>query len=211
MPMSETMQAAQIAAQATIRAGAIQGVSVLVAGLSAILAGWVAYCGAIKAAARQAQLEENKHQNRVAAYRNRLSGIVEHLDRCSYVADASAKMSLQQFRQHGGVVDPGSLALPLVPDLSPDRWENHALLGRQVCDAIPPVFEAMERYRLLHEEIAAGNLSAGNVPRFKSVKAVSAEDGRIDYMVVAELQEELARGMRLAILDLKDALVAPSR
>lgn len=97
-----------MAAQATICAAVIQGTSALFAGSFVIWGGWLAYKGAIKAAARQAQLEENKHQNRVAAYRNRLSGIVEHLDRCSYQAYAFAKMSLQQFRQHGGVVDPGA-------------------------------------------------------------------------------------------------------
>jgi len=99
----------------------------------------------------------------------------------------------------------------LVPDLSPDRWANHALLGRKVSDAIPPVFEAIERYRLLQEEIAAGNLSAGNVPRSRSIKAIRAEDGQIDYVVVAEVQMELARGMRLAVLNLKDAVAASSR
>jgi hypothetical protein len=208
MNLSETIRAAQIAADATIGAAYIQGVCTIFAGLLAVGGGCLAYRGAVQAAKRQVRLEEEKYRSRVAAYRARFKTILDDLDRLSYLAMQFATMTLQNYRLHGDTVPIGLQEVPVMADLSPLQWENHALLGTKVPDTIRRVSAAMERYQRVREEIVERGLQAGGVSKSSSVKAVDHAAGEIKYVPAAEVVVNFARDFRSAVQELKAAMEA---
>src|SRR3981081_3381582 len=90
-----TIEGATIAAQATTRGAWVQAA----AALGAIVAGALAYFGAV----RQVRLQERAHEVRAVAYRFRLSKIGEE-----YLAQVATAGSVAQQQPSNFKADPGS-------------------------------------------------------------------------------------------------------
>jgi hypothetical protein len=89
--MSHEIEAAQIAADAAIRAAWIQGCWTFAAGISALVGGLLALFGAVIAARRQVRLAERKHKALVAAYRARMTEIAVNLANHALMNDSHTR------------------------------------------------------------------------------------------------------------------------
>src|SRR2546423_10633303 len=115
-----TLEGAKMTAQATTRAAWVQAG----AALGAIIAGGLAYFGAV----RQVRLQERAHEARALAYRFRMSKVVEQY--LAHIAEAcsAAEDQLAAFQARGGSVPITSIRVTKPRTLHDGKWEEHALL-----------------------------------------------------------------------------------
>jgi hypothetical protein len=179
------------------------------AGFFALLAGVFAYCGALKAAGRQVQLEEEKHKARVAAYRFRMDALTADLERLTAVCLHTATNTLVNFRRNGGSYPIAVPPLSPVPDLSEENWESHALLGQLAVRSIYNVNSRLRRFISFQQEVLQEGLKSNqwskhshqNPPKEK-------EDGSFEltYTNAAEVNETFARDLTESIKELKSII-----
>ena len=125
-----------------------------------VVAGVFAYRGALKAAGRQVQLEEKKHEARIAAYRFRIDALTADLERLTAVCLFAATKTLSHFRKDGGSYPIAVPPLYPVPDLSEEHWESHALLGQLAVRAIYNVNSRLRRYISFQQEVVQEGLKS---------------------------------------------------
>src|SRR6266446_8688780 len=153
-----TIQAGTIGAHATLQAAWIQFSAGGAAALGAILAGVFAYL----AATRQVRLQEAQARARTAAYKFRLGVIVDEIQTRAVVELSQAEI---QLRRHHDGAPPEVLitALFAMPDeLTPDRWEDHAMLGEQGVRAIHTTYVKLREAIRFNSEMRGrlwGNVS----------------------------------------------------
>src|SRR4030081_3556073 len=140
-----TIEGRRITAEATARSAWVQAG----AALGAIVAGALAYLGAV----RQVRLQERAHEVRAIAYRFRLSKIVdEYLGRIA-AACSVAEQQLASFEVNRGSVRITSFRITKPQTLQDENWEIHALLGRRAVALILIVDDASRRLSELDREI----------------------------------------------------------
>src|ERR1700704_5584482 len=140
-----TFEGAKIMADATARRAWGQ----VGPALGAIIAGALAYFGAV----RQVRLQERAHEVRAIAYRFRLSKIVdEYLGRIA-AACSVAEQQLASFEANRGSVRITSFRITKPQTLHDENWEIHALLGRRAVVLILIVDDASRRLAELDREI----------------------------------------------------------
>ena len=165
--MSNEIEAAQIAADAAIHAAWVQGLLTLAAGGAAVIGGFLAYRGAVKAAARQVQLEEKRHEARVVAYRFRIEMILADVTTVSGVRLGEATSALRRYR-----MDPAfSVKMSVYPisvadDLLENHWEDHALLGQEVVRTIHELRTLLIQYQSFCNEVSQGDLQGNDFTRW---------------------------------------------
>jgi hypothetical protein len=121
-----------IQAQATIRAGWIQGTMTLLAGFAAIGAAVIAYKGTI----RQVSLAESQHNTWVTAYRTKLLLATENLRTQTIHEYIRADGNLARYRKSPGKY-PLKLSLFEEPaEFNESDLKNHALLGKEVVQEV---------------------------------------------------------------------------
>lgn len=205
--MNEAIEAAQLAAHATIWAAVIQGFLTLMAGVVAIVGGWLAYRGAIAAAARQVRLAEERDEARVSAYRFRIGVLADDLECQARFSHANATLALQRFREGGGSHPVLLGRWPQFPEFAPESWENHALLGQAAVRAIHNLWQSLDECRLFQEEVSKERLRSDSFSsRSRPIGAiVEGDDGSITVPLanVVELDEILTREMVAAVDNLK--------
>jgi hypothetical protein len=210
--MSAEIEAAHIAAQATIRAALYQGGLTIVAGLVAIVGGWLAYRGAVKGAERQVQLDEQRDAARIAAYRFRIEAVARELDARALLQFSAAVAHLKRFREHGGSWSIPLLPLPPFPELSDRHWEDHALLGRRALPALRQVQTSLNEYELFRSEVFGRDLKCDDSPEHSSfiedVEAERSDAILIPVANVVERNEILARALVNATNKLLSAILA---
>jgi hypothetical protein len=142
--MSGEIEAAQIAADAAIRAARMQGEWTFGARGIAFVGGLLALGGAVIAAARQVRLEETKHKALVAAYRVRMTDIAIRL--CEGIFSNSIHL----------MDNPDTIRiepLAIQEELSPSNWRDHALLGRDEVIAISDTYQMVKRFHDFSKEM----------------------------------------------------------
>lgn len=200
-----TLEGAKITAEATARGAWVQAG----AALGAIIAGALAYFGAV----RQVRLQERAHEVRAVAYRFRLSKIVgEYLARVS-AAGAVAKGQLSKFEADRGSARITSFRVVQPRTLQDENWEMHALLGRRAVELILIVDDASQRLAELDREIGEDAVYTDSHFRaatlkpversadgdgYRPEKAISDYVEALDFLqrALAELQHELTRSLR---------------
>jgi hypothetical protein len=204
-----TIEGAKIAAQATTRAAWVQAA----AALGAIVAGALAYFGAV----RQVRLQERAHEVRAVAYGFRLSKIVEEYLAQIATASSVAKQQLSSFDADRDSVPITSFRVATPHTLHDENWEVHALLGRRAVELILTVDDASRRLAEFDREIGQDQVRTD--AHFKSatlkpvVERVCEGDGYrpenaiVDYV---ETLDRLQRALADLKLELTRALEAPS-
>ena len=197
-----TFEGATITAEATARSAWVQAG----AALGAIVAGALAYFGAV----RQVRLQERAHEVRAVAYRFRLSKIVEEYLAQVATAVSVAKQQLSNFKADRGSVGITSFRVTRPQTLHDENWEVHALLGRHAVVLILIVDDASRRLAELDREI--GEDSVRTDAHFKAAtlkptgeckrgRRLPAAKAIVDYVqaldrlqrALADLQQELTR------------------
>jgi hypothetical protein len=119
----------------TIEAAWIQGGFTFAAGLVALVAGALAYCGAINAATIQTRLENEKHESRVSAYRNRIAEVAVKLRDLCFINGIHLSNEPDTVR----------VELFTIPEeLHPKNWHDHAMLGDKAVTAISSLYDIAE-------------------------------------------------------------------
>jgi hypothetical protein len=201
-----TIEAARLAATATLRGAWIQAA----AGFSAIIAGCLAYFGAV----RQVRLQERAHEIRALAYRFRLSKVVETYLAQVNEAFSAAKQQLSAYEVNRCSAAITSFRIAMPPTLQDGNWEVHALLGRRAVELILTAEEASRRLAGLDREIAEDRVTTDSNFEAATLKPLSeGRDGTvvfgpemaiIDYVraldglqsALVALHKELALGLR---------------
>jgi hypothetical protein len=201
-----TLEGAKITAQATLRAGWVQ----VGAALGAIIAGGLAYFGAV----RQVRLQERAHEVRTVAYRFRLSKIVEEYLAQIAAACSVAKQQLSSFEVDRGSVRITSFRITKPQTLHDENWEIHALLGRRAVELILIVDDASRRLAELDREISRDAVRTDSHFEAATLKptneapstadAYRPEQAIVDYVQVldrlqralSDLQQELTRPLQ---------------
>ena len=198
-----TLEGAKITAEATTRAAWVQ----VAAALAAIVAGALAYFGAV----RQVRLQERAHEVRAIAYRFRLSKIVDKYLARIAAASAVARQQLSSFKADRGSVRVTSFRITKPKTLHDENWEVHALLGRRAVVLILTVDDASRRLAELDQEITQDAVRTD--AHFKAATLTPTEEGLgqgdgykpakaiVDYVqaldrlhrALTDLQRELAR------------------
>jgi hypothetical protein len=198
-----TLEGAKITAQATARAAWVQAG----AAVGAIIAGGLAYFGAV----RQVRLQERAHEVRAVAYRFRLSKIVEEYLAQIAAACSVAKQQLSSFEVDRGSVRITSFRITKPQTLHDENWEIHALLGRRAVELILIVDDASRRLAELDREISRDAVRTDSHFEAATLKPTKEspddadgyrpEKAAVDYVqaldrlrgALADLQQELTR------------------
>jgi hypothetical protein len=207
-----TIEAARITAEATARAAWIQAA----AAIGAITAGALAYFGAV----RQVRLQERAQEARAAAYRFRLSNVVERYHAQIAKALGIARQQLKAFYGHDGSAHIISLQVVKPEPLHDENWEVHALLGRRAVRLILIIDETSLRLAQFDNEIRQDNIATD--AHFESAAArkaaAEADDGAADGGARPESESAIVEYVRVldvlhqALTDLKHELgKAPRR
>jgi hypothetical protein len=201
-----TIEGAKITAEATARSAWVQ----TGAALGAIVAGGLAYFGAV----RQVWLQERAHEVRAVAYRFRLSKIVEEYLAQVAAAVAVAKQQLANFRADRGSVRITSFRVTRPQTLHDENWEIHALLGRRAVVLILIVDDASRRLAELDREIGEDAVRTDAHFKAATLKPTAEKTGEddgyqpakaiVDYVqaldrlqrALADLQQELTRPLQ---------------
>jgi hypothetical protein len=199
-----TIEGARITAEATARSAWVQAG----AALGAIVAGALAYFGAV----RQVRLQERAHEVRAVAYRFRLSKIVEEYLAQVAAAVSVAKQQLSNFKADRGSVGITSFRVTRPQTLHDENWEMHALLGRRAVVLILIVDDASRRLAELDREI--GEDSVRTDAHFKAAtlkptgESASEGDGYRPAKAIVDYVQALDRLQR-ALADLQQELTRP--
>jgi hypothetical protein len=201
-----TFEGAKITADATARAAWVQ----VGAALAAIVAGALAYLGAV----RQVRLQERAHEVRAVAYRFRLSKIVdEYLGRIA-AACSVAEQQLASFEANRGSVRITSFRITKPQTLHDENWEIHALLGRRAVVLILIVDDASRRLAELDREIGEDTVRTDAHFKAASLKPTGktrgADDGYRPEKAIIDYAQALDR-LRRALADLQQELTRPLR
>jgi hypothetical protein len=198
-----TLEGAKMTAQATTRAAWVQAG----AALGAIIAGGLAYFGAV----RQVRLQERAHEVRAVAYRFRLSKIVEEYLAQIAAACSVAKQQLSNFETNRGSAQITSFRITRPQTLHDENWEIHALLGRRAVELILIVDDASRRLAELDREIGRDAVrtdshfeaamlkptkeNAGDADDYRPEKAIVDYVHALDRLqrALTDLQQELTR------------------
>jgi hypothetical protein len=201
-----TIEGAKITAEATARSAWVQAG----AALGAIVAGGLAYFGAV----RQVWLQERAHEVRAVAYRFRLSKIVEEYLAQVAAAVAVAKQQLANFRADRGSIRITSFRVTRPQTLHDENWEIHALLGRRAVVLILIVDDASRRLAELDREIGEDAVRTDAHFKAATLKPTAEKTGEddgyqpakaiVDYVqaldrlqrALAGLQQELTRPLQ---------------
>ena len=204
--MSHEIEAARIAAQATIEAAWIQGGLTVFAGVLAVLGGSFAYFGAV----RQVRLDEKRYKVRVTAYRFRIGALADELDGLARVCWGEALIALRRFREADSSYSIPIYALPLFPEFSDEHWEDHALLGQEAVRAIHNVRSNLREYMLFRKEVLRKSLKCDDFPEHNSTigNPIENDDGSISFRTttVVEQNEIFSRNIVKYIKCLKAAI-----
>jgi hypothetical protein len=199
-----TLEGAKITAQATLRAGWVQ----VGAALGAIIAGGLAYFGAV----RQVRLQERAHEVRTVAYRFRLSKIVEEYLAQIAAACSVAKQQLSSFEVDRGSVRITSFRITKPQTLHDENWEIHALLGRRAVELILIVDDASRRLAELDREISRDAVRTDSHFEAATLKptneAPSTADAYRPEKAIVDYVQALDRLQR-ALSDLQQELTRP--
>jgi hypothetical protein len=199
-----TIEAAWIGAEATGRAAWMQAF----AALGAIVAGGLAYFGAV----RQVRLQERAHEARAIAYRFRLGRIVqEYLAQISN-ARAVARQQLESYRAGGGSARITSFRIARPQTLHDDNWEAHALLGRRAVELILTIDEHSRRLAEFDKEIGRDTVRTDTHFEAGTLAAVEQTiDGEAGYRPENAIADyvRVLNALQQALAALGDELAKP--
>jgi hypothetical protein len=162
------VRAAEIGAKAAWDAAVLQISAAIIAAVAALIAGRWAYQAALRAAKNQTQLENDKHNAKVAAYSIRqnalINNIISEIDKeissvgiiIEYIVNKDY-FSLKADKQIYLKV----MSIYVIPDdWKDEQWENHALLGNAFVESL---LDVIERYSMLNriKEILIKNVANG--------------------------------------------------
>jgi hypothetical protein len=171
-------QAALDAAQITANASKAQGELTLWAGIvaavGALIAGGLAYWGAL----RTAKLNEDIHKARVATYRFKMRMAVrEVLDQATnHLNSANHQVADYEASNAKNTVAFQNTLYVTPSELRPEDWENHATLGFNAVEALHRAMNALsEAYRFGDE--MRNNKMANQQSRIPTVTEVANPDG----------------------------------
>jgi hypothetical protein len=143
------IQAASITAAATRQAAYVQAA----AGLAVVVAAFVAGRSAYKSATRQVRLQESQAEARADAYKFMLSLVAQDLLAQAAVEYSEARSQLDR---HGAGRPPEVLTgtrFTMPPELKPDNWQDHAMLGIAAVRAIRYLHEALTEAMRFNQEM----------------------------------------------------------
>jgi hypothetical protein len=162
------VRAAEIGAKAAWDAAVLQISAAIIAAVAALIAGRWAYQAALRAAKNQTQLENDKHNAKVAAYSIRqnalINNIITEIDKeifsvgviIEYIVNEDY-FSLKENKEIYLKV----MSIYVMPDdWKDEQWENHALLGNTFVESL---LDVIERYSMLNniKEILIKNVANG--------------------------------------------------
>lgn len=134
------IQAAQIGAAATFQAALIQ----LATGALAIVGAIVGAIAVYRGATRQVLLQENAAKARAEAYRFKLLILVSELHLAAAVEFGEAKLQLDRYRAGGAEESLAATQFSIPEELTPDNWQDHAMLGIAAVRGIHELYEALK-------------------------------------------------------------------
>ena len=199
--MSE-IDIARIGADATIIAALIQGGLTCLAGIIALIGGFLAYRGAVRAASIGVRLEEKKYDARVAAYQYRIGLEVRRLELSLKVCSGEATITLDRFRSDGASRPMPELQLYDVPEFSDRNWEDHALLGQAAVQAISKINHLLDKYISFQREVIKEKLMTDSIP--SCARAMGPPQKHLDGSLSMSLAKAVEENEALA----KEALAA---
>jgi hypothetical protein len=200
-----TIEAAKITAEATTQQAWVEAAAVI----GAVVAGGLAYFGAV----RQVRLQERAHEARALAYRFRLGKLVgEHLAQITRAWEA-ARQQLTAFEGDRGSVRITSFRVAMPQSLHDENWEVHALLGRRAVELILIVEDASRRLAAFDREI--GDEALHTDSHFDAAPPTLVEecpDGTAVYAPQAAIIDyvQVLEGLQRALAALQDELAVGS-
>jgi hypothetical protein len=196
--MEPQLRETMIQAQATIRAGLIQGTMTLAAGCAAIVAAAAAAAVAYQGVLRQVHLSESQHNARVTAYRIKLMLATEGLREQTALEHVYAKRSLDLYRKESGRWPLDIKLFTESAEFSEADWEHHALLGEEVVREIHRCRTELRDLIRFQREVTTGKgLRANDIS--ESPTAVAHGEPGIDFQVIEEnvVEENVTRTYNL--------------
>jgi hypothetical protein len=198
---SATIKAASIQAEAAIRAAEIAadvawkvsyiqlGIALLTA-VTALIVGCLAYKGVMKAALTQVQLDKDKHNDRVAAYRFRQGVVSWDIAFKSSLALYKADEMLELYRNCKGswLMEISFFIEPC--EWSTDRWEDHALLGEKFVQLLHNARLALEEFSQFHREVKSDNLKCDSYTSTPTIKSSGEICNKNDGGIEIEIENE---------------------
>lgn len=143
------IQAASITAAATRQAAYVQAA----AGVAVVVAAFIAGLSAYKSATRQVRLQESQAEAKAEAYKFMLSLVVQDLLEQAAVEYSEARSQLD--RHNAGelpeVLTGTRFSMP--PELKPDNWQDHAMLGIAAVRGIRYLHEALSEAKRFNQEM----------------------------------------------------------
>jgi hypothetical protein len=186
-----TLEGAKITAEATARAAWVQAG----AALGAIIAGALAYFGAV----RQVRWQERAHEVRAVAYRFRLSKIVrEYLAQIAAACTVAKEQQLARFNTGHGSVPITSFRIARPESLQDENWEIHALLGRRAVELILIVDDGSRRLAELDREIGQDAVRTDSHFTAATLKPAQKKPANGDGYRAREGNRRLCAGARSA-------------
>jgi hypothetical protein len=126
------IRAAEIGAQAAWDAAMLQISAAIIAAVAALIAGRWAYRAAIKAAERQTQLENHKHNTRVKAYSIRQEALLNIIIKDLVWETTTTSLKIKYFDKVKDKSGKFIFKMPITKEPEEwknEQWENHAILG----------------------------------------------------------------------------------
>jgi hypothetical protein len=188
--MSDEIEAARMAAEATLHAAWVQGSLSVAAGLVALFGGFFVYRAAVEGAARQVRLAESNHRARVDAYRFRMEVLRDELEGRAAVCFGEAATSLERFRATGGSYSIPMYLLSPIPAFSEQHWEDHAMLGQAEVRSIHDINSKLNRYIEFAREVEEQHLKCDDTATRSSILShQDRADGGVDLMLARVVEE----------------------